>query len=244
MDEVSFDGAEFIIEPTFEDARFATDPTLEDAEFLTNIDASVEERYRQWQLVLVHPESLDNADLTVPASAIEPEFSVPVSLTHLAEEVPGKTKAFVDTLGELKSEDWHHVIDDALPIARTSATHLDDPTSGWLVFGFELDGPETEPAEFLQTVQVAGVYYRDEEKFQFTHLSPTLTDLDYLVPVPVTDATFEAGADVATSSEIRKAMIRHERFRLREYLEDSYPEENSFGVHHALVPVLVGASES
>lgn len=242
--EVSFAGAEFMVEPTFEDARFVRDPTLEEAEFLTSIDASVEERYRRWQLVLVHPESLANTDLTVPSSAVKPGFSVPMPLTHLAEEVPGKTKAFVDALGDIDSQEWHDVIDDPLPIARTAATRLDDPTNGWLVFGFNLGDSETEPEQFLQTARVAGVYDRDEEEFQFTHLASTLTDLDYLVPVPAADAAFEAGADVATSSEVRKAMIRHERFRLREFLEGSAPEEDSFGVHRALVPVLVGSAET
>jgi len=127
-----------MVEPTFEDARFATNPALEEAGFLTNIDASVEERYRRWELVLVHPESLENTDVSVPVDATGPDFSVPMSLTHLAAETPQKTKAFVDALGSIDSQDWHDVVDDALPVARTGATRLDDPTSGVLVFGFVL----------------------------------------------------------------------------------------------------------
>lgn len=242
-DEVSFDGTEFMVEPTFEDARFSTDPTMEEAEFLTNIDASVEERYRRWELVLVHPETLENTHFSVPVTAVGPDFTVPVGLTHLAEEIPGKTKTFLDALGNIESEDWHDVIDDALSVARTAATQVNDPTSSWLVFGFELGDPEAESADFLNAAIVASVYERDADEFEFSHLATDLSDCDYLLPVPITDAAFEAGAGVATSSEVRKAMIRHERVRLRELLEGGSSETESSGVHRAVVPVLVGAGE-
>lgn len=242
--QVSFTESEFMVEPTFKEARFTSDPALEDAEFLTDISASVQERYRQWQLVFVHPESLENTNLTIDDTAVEPDFSVPVPLTHLAKEIPRKTKTFIDALSKIESQDWHHVIGDALQIARTGATHLDNQTSGWLVFGFEFGNAEEEPSEFLQTAQVVGVYERDDEGFQFTHFAQTLADLDYLVPVPTIDENFEAGPDVATSSELRKAMIRHERFRFREYLEDNPPKENSFSVPRSLVPVFLGAHKS
>ncbi|MFC7074243.1 pentapeptide repeat-containing protein [Halovenus rubra] len=242
-DQVSFDDAEFMVEPTFEDARFATDPTLEEAEFLTNIDASVEERYRRWELVLVHPESLENTNLSVPVTAVGPDFSVPIALTHLAEEVPGKTKTFLDALGEIESQEWHEVMDDALSVARTAATQVNDPTSSWLVFGFELIDSESNSAEFLSSAKLAGVYERDEGEFAFSHLATDLADLDYLVPVPVTDAAFDAGAGVATSSEVRKAMIRHERVRLRELLEGGSSETEKSDVHRAVVPLLVGAGD-
>lgn len=242
-DEVSFEGTEFMVEPTFEDARFTTDPTLEEAEFLTNIDASVEERYRRWELVLVHPESLENTNVSVPVTTVGPDFAVPVGLTHLAEEVPGKTKTFLEALGDIESQEWHEVIDDALSVARTAATRVNDSTSSWLVFGFELAKPGTDAAEFLNSARVASVYERDEGEFTFSHLATDLSDLDYLVPVPVTDASFEAGAGVATSSEVRKAMIRHERVRLRELLEEGSLGTESSGVHRAVVPVLVGVGE-
>ena len=242
-DEVSFDGAEFMVEPTFEDARFSTDPTLEEAEFLTNIDANVEERYRRWELVLVHPESLENTNISVPLTEVGPDLAVPIGLTHLAEEVPGKTKAFLDALSEIESQDWHGVIDDALSVARTAATQVNDPTSSWLVFGFDLGDPGTDAAEFLNSALVAGLYERDEDRFVFSHLAADLTDLEYLVPVPVTDAAFEAGAGVATRGEVRKAMIRHERYRLHALLQRGAPGKENPGVHRAVAPVLVGAGE-
>lgn len=242
-DEVSFEDAEFMVEPTFEDARFATDPALEEASFLTNISASVEDRYRQWELVLVHPESLENTGISVPLTAADSDFSVSIALTHLAEEVPKKTKAVIDILGNIETQEWSTVIDTALQTARTAVTQIDDATTGWIVFGFELADSGTNPADVLNSAEVGGVYEREGDSFTFTHLTSDLGDLDYLVPVPVTDAAFEAGAGVATSSEVRKAMIRHERFRLRELLEERSPETQTSGVHRAVVPVLVGSGE-
>jgi len=240
-DLVSFEGAEFMVEPTFEEARFATDPSLEEAAFLTNIDASVEERYRRWELVLIHPESLANTDVSVPVAAAGPDFSVPMSLTNLAAETPQQTKAFVNALEAIDSSDWGDIVGDALPVARTGATRLADATSGVLVFGFVLDESETDPAAFLQSAAVAGVYERDGDEFVFSHLGTDLDEFDYLVPVPVSDAAFEAGASVATRSELRKAIIRHERFRLREFLDGGYPNDDVSGVHRGVVPLLVGA---
>jgi uncharacterized protein YjbI with pentapeptide repeats len=242
-DEVSFDGAEFMVEPTFEDARFTIDPTLEEAEFLTNIDASVEERYRRWELVFVHPESLENTTVSVPVTAVGPDFNATIALAHLAEEAPGKTKTFLDALGDIESQEWHAVIDDALSVARTAATQVHDPTGAWLVFGFELGDPAEGPAGLLNSATVAGVYEREENELAFRHLATDLASIDYLVPVPVTDAAFEAGASVATRSEVRTAMVRHERLRLRELLEGEPLERDNHGIHRTVVPVLVGAGE-
>ena len=242
-DEVSFAGAEFMVEPTFEDARFATDPALEDAEFLTDIDVSVEERYRRWELVLVHPESLENTDLSVPTGEVDEEFNVPVASKHLAEENPGRTRAFLEALGDIDSSDWDDVVDDGLPTARTAVTRLNDVTSGWLVFGFEFGESTEDPSSFLDAATVAGVYERDEDTFEFSHAATELADIDHLVPVPVTDSAFEAGAVVATRSELRKAMIRHERFRLQALLEGEHRRDELSGVHRAVVPLLVAAGQ-
>lgn len=240
---VSFTDTEFMVEPTFEDARFTADPNLDDANFLTDISASLEERYRQWEVVLVHPKSLANTNLSIPESAVNPNFSVPVSLTHLAEDVPAKTKTVIDALLAVSSQDWYTVVNEALQVARTAATQLDTLDGGWLVFGMHLGDSETPADGFFEDIQTAGVYERTEDGFQFTHLAPSLAEVDYLIPIPATDTAFEAEASVATRSEIKNAMLRHERYRLRDVIRNKRAENKNFDVHHAVVPVLIGAGQ-
>jgi hypothetical protein len=91
-------------------------------------------------------------------------------------------------------------------------------------------------------VTLASAYELQDGRFEFTHLAPSLAEVDYLVPVPTSDDAFEAGAAVATRAELRRAIVRHERTRLRQLVADeSMTSETGVSVHHAVVPLLVAA---
>jgi hypothetical protein len=243
-EEVSFEGTEFMVEPSFEETRFATNPELDKAEFLTDIDASMEERYRKWELILVHPESLENTGVSIHASEVSEGFGIPVDLTHLAEEDPKKTNSFDSILKDIDSSSWSDVISNALPKARTAVTRLEDGKTGTVVYGVEFGENADSPEEAIQEVAVACVYELQGDTFEFTHISTEMSEFDYLVPVPISDDTFEGGAEVATKKETRKAMMRHERFRLRQLVRgESLETDEGPSVHKAVAPLLAAAGK-
>lgn len=237
-DQVSFDGTEFLVEPSFEEARFASGPDFSAAEFPTDVDVDPEDRERRWQLVLVHPESLVNDGLELPAEELSRDFVVPAALIHLVNDQFARTKAVNVALSELEQDRWADLVDNPLRTARTAVTRLEEPEMVTLVFGAEVDPDGDIGTEFFQDIVVAGVYERRGGSVEFGHLHPDLSTVDYLIPIPANDDAFDAGAAVATRAELRKAMLRHERLRLAQ-LGDGGADEDR--IHNAVIPVLVAA---
>ena len=240
-DQVSFDSTEFLVEPSFEEARFASGPDFSVAEFPTGVDVDPEDRERRWQLVLVHPESLVNDGLELPAEELTGDFVVPAALSHLVNDQFARTKAVNVALSELKRDRWADLVDDPLRTARTAVTRLDEPEMMTLVFGVEVDPDGNIGTEFFQNVVVAGVYERRGGSVESGHLHPDLSAVDYLIPIPANDEAFDAGAAVATRAELRKALLRHERLRLAQLGQGGDDEER---IHNAVVPVLVAAGHT
>jgi hypothetical protein len=84
------------------------------------------------------------------------------------------------------------------------------------------------------------VYCRTDDEIVFGHLTPDLDDIEYLLPIPANDDAFESGAAVATPTELHKAALRSETFRiamLKQQSTDGPP------VHQMVLPMLVGAGE-
>ncbi len=240
-DQVSFDGTEFLVEPSFEEARFASDPDFSVAEFPTGVDVDPDDRERRWQLVLVHPESLVNDGLELPAEELTGDFVVPAALSHLVKDQLTRTKAVNVALSELEQDRWADLVDDPLRTARTAVTRLEDPEMATLVFGVGVDPDGDVGTEFFQNVVVAGVYERRGGSVEFGHLHPDLSTVDYLIPIPANDEAFDAGAAVATRAELRKAMLRHERLRLAQLGQGGGDDER---IHNAVIPVLVAAGHT
>lgn len=240
-DQVSFDNTAFLVEPVFEEARFASRPDFTVAEFPTDVDLDPEDRERRWQLVLVHPESLVNNDRSLPIEELTGEFVVPAGVSHLVNDQLSRTKAVNIALSELEQRRWGDLIDDPLRTARTAVTQLDEPEMMTLVFGVTIDTNGDFGTGFFRNIVVAGVYERSSGTVVFGHLHPDLPAVDYLIPIPATDEAFDAGAAVATRAELRKAMLRHERFRLAQLGEGGDDGER---IHNAVVPVLVAAGQT
>lgn len=235
-DQVSFDGTEFLVEPSFEEARFASGPDFSAAGFPTDVDIDPDDRERRWQLVLVHPDSLVNDGLELPTEELTGDLVVPAALSHLVNDQFARTKAVNVALSELEQERWADLVDEPLRTARTAVTQLDESKMVTLVFGVEIDPDGDVGAEFFQDVVVAGVYERGDGSVEFGHLNPDLSSVDYLIPIPANDDAFDAGAAVATRAELRKAMLRHERFRLAQLGKG---DDDEGQIHSAVVPVLV-----
>ncbi|ESS10390.1 MAG: hypothetical protein A07HR60_02405 [uncultured archaeon A07HR60] len=239
--QVSFDDTEFLVEPVFEAARFASRPDFTVAEFPTDVDVDPEDRERRWQLVLVHPESLVNNGYALPIEELTGEFVVPAGVSHLVNDRLSRTKAVNAALSELEQGRWGDLVDNSLRTARTAVTQLDETEMMTLVFGVTVDTDGDFATGFFKDIVVAGVYERSSGTVVFGHLHPDLTAVDYLIPIPAIDKAFDAGAAVATRAELRKAMLRHERFRLAQLGEGGDDGER---IHNAVVPVLVAAGQT
>lgn len=235
--EPTFDDTEFLVEPTFEGTRFAVDPNLDDARYPT--DASIDLAERRKDMVLAHPDSLQHTGTEVPAHKLSGELVIPASGRHLVTDDLTRTKIVTSGLKQLDSQDWYSLFERPLRIARTAAGQLpaDDAI---LVFGLRVNPDENPGPEFFESATVVGVYTNDGTTISFGHLDPDLTDVDYLIPIPASDEAFEAGAAVATRSELRQATIRNQLFRtalLGKYDEDDPP------VNSRIAPVLVAVAE-
>jgi uncharacterized protein YjbI with pentapeptide repeats len=237
----SFDGTVFLVEPTFDEARFAADPDFKTAEFPTDLTVDPADRERQWQLVLVHPDSLINDGLEVPLKALSGDFSIPASVHHLIEDKIDRTKAVNLALSDMTQDRWSDLVDRSLRTARTAVTRLENTKSITLVFGVEINAQGELGVNFLQHVTIVGAYEQRPGSVTFGHLDPALKSNDYLIPVPADDAAFDSGAAVATRAELQQAMLRHERLRLAQL---GKPKSQEPRIHKAVVPVLVAAGHT
>lgn len=235
--KTTFVDAEFLVDPTFEDTRFAVDPDLGKAD-LSLADA-IDFDDRRGQMVLAHPESLQYEGATVPLDHVTGDVSIPAAASHLVEDNLGNTQLIVDALSDFDQRSWYDFCRQPLRTARTAVAHLPDPESAVLVFGLSIN-EAASGSELLAEAIVAGVYCRTDDEIVFGHLTSDLDDIEYLLPIPANDDAFESGAAVATPTELHKAALRSETFRiamLKQQSTDGPP------VHQMVLPMLVGAGE-
>lgn len=236
--ETTFDDTEFLVEPTFEGTRFAVDPNLDTATYPT--DASVDLTERRKSMILAHPETLQYEGEQLPAAALTGDFVVPAGVSHLVEDDLTQTKIVTTALTELDSSEWHSLFEESLRTARTAVGQLPENGESVLVFSLQVNPDAELGGAFFESATIAGVYTRDSSGVTFGHLNLELSDADYLIPIPADDEAFEAGASVATRSELQKAMIRNQLFRAA-VLGKRDDDESS--INSGVVPVLVAAGK-
>ncbi|MFC7020206.1 MULTISPECIES: pentapeptide repeat-containing protein [Haloarcula] len=235
--KATFEDTEFLVDPTFDATRFAVDPNLRAADF--SVADAIDFADRRSQMVLAHPETLQNEGVTIPLERVTDTASIPAAVSKLATDKHSNTELVVDALSDFDQQSWYDFCRHPLRTARTAVARLPDPDSAVLVFGISINAT-ADGAALLHSARVAGVYCRTDDEIVFGHLDPALDDVDYLLPIPASDAAFESGAAVATSTELHEAALRNEMFRavvLRKQSTDGPP------VHQMVLPVLIGAEE-
>lgn len=235
----TFNGTEFLVDPTFTDARFAIDPDFTKAEF--PFAESIDFKTRRSQMVLVHPDSLQNTGITLSPDDVAGNITIPAETAHLVQNNATITKQVVTAIADYEQSDWHKLTEEALRTARTAVAELPTRDDAVLVFGLRMNSAASTPNEFLTEILLAGVYTQDKNgSFVFSHLDPDLVDTDYLLPIPASDDGFSSGAAVAVASELQQAAVRHEMFRTM-LLDKQEHVDNA--IHGMLAPLLVGVGK-
>ncbi len=234
--KVTLDGTEFLVDPTFTDARFAVDPDFSVAEF--PFAETIDFDDRRSRMILAHPESLQHEGKTLPNEAITGEFPIPADASHLVEGGIEETKGVVVALMAFDRRPWHDAVKDSLRTARTAVARLPQSEDAVLVFGVDIHARHFGSGS-ITGVMLAGVYTKHDESVVFGHFDPAFIETDYLIPIPASDDAFSSGAEVATATELHKAMVRHELFRAMHFDDqvDSDPV-----VHGRLIPIFVAAT--
>ena len=234
--KTTFDGTEFLVDPTFTDTRFAIDPDFSAAEF--PFADTIDFDDRRSQMILVHPDSLQNNGTEVPLDTVTGNVTLPANAAHLVNVETTKPKQVAKAIAEHDRSDWHTITEEPLRTARTAVAELPATENAVMIFGLRTDDTATTASEFLTDVLLAGVYTKHDGSIVFAHLDPDFFETDYLLPIPASDDAFESGAAVATASELQKAAVRNEM--LRATILDKQ-EETGGGIYGMLAPLLVGA---
>jgi hypothetical protein len=234
--KTTFDGTEFLVDPTFTDARFAFDPDFSTAEF--PFAETIDFDDRRSQMILVHPDSLQNNGKQLPPDAVTGNVTIPADAAHLVNDDTAKTKQVAKAIAEYDQSDWHAITKASLRAARTAVAELPTTDNAVLVFGLQTKDTASTANEFLTEVLLAGVYTKHDGSIVFGHLDSTFFDMDYLLPIPTSDDAFSSGAAVATASELQQAAVRNEMFRAT--ILDKQPDANG-AIYDMLAPLLVAA---
>lgn len=233
----SFEETEFLVEPSFEGTRFAIDPDLGAARYPTPASRDLDDLRKS--MILARPETLQNTGLTVTIPAPDEDVIIPAKTSHLIEDDTDRTKLITQALTSLDQREWYQLFNDGLRTARTAVAQLDDGGETVLVFGVRVDPDVDDMSSLIQHASIVGVYTQRDATATFGHLTPDLSGLDYLIPVPTADSAFEAGASVAVLQELMVAMIRQQSYRTAILQKRG---DNTPNVNTALLPVLVAAA--
>ena len=234
--KTTFDGAEFLVDPTFTDARFAIDPDFSTAEF--PFAETIDFDDRRSQMILVHPDSLQNNGTQLPPDAVTGNVTIPANAAHLVNTDTTKPKQVAKAIAEHDRSDWYTITKEPLRAARTAVAELPTTDDAVLVFGLHIDDTAPTASEFLTDVLLAGVYTKHDGSIVFGHLDPDFLETEYLLPIPASDDAFSSGAVVATASELQQAAVRNEMFRATVLDKQADTDGAIYGM---LAPLLVGA---
>ena len=154
--KTTFDGTEFLVDPTFTDARFAIDPDFNTAEFPFADTIDFEDR--RSQMILVHPDSLQNNGKQLPPNTITGNITVPANAAHLVNNDPTRTKQVVKAIANYDWSDWHAITKGPLRTARTAVAELPSTDDAVIVFGLGIEDTASTASDFLTEMFLAGVY--------------------------------------------------------------------------------------